>query len=65
MLCDFCLKEVKDHTLIEDKNLSGIIICKSCEESDNEEHHHNCAWWKDWHACDCGLFEIKAPSSSG
>lgn len=22
------------------------------------EHKEGCSWWKDWHCCSCGLFDL-------
>jgi len=24
-----------------------------------EDHSENCPWWWDWHACDCGVFDLE------
>lgn len=24
-----------------------------------EEHPKDCPWWYDWHACSCGMYDIK------
>ena len=26
-------------------------------DSEKEKHSPNCKWHKDWHACDCGIFD--------
>ena len=30
-----------------------------CEDCDLEGHSATCGWHRDWHRCDCGLFDNK------
>jgi hypothetical protein len=43
---------------------TGGMPCPDCDEepfnekgTSNEEHSPDCKWHKDWHACDCGMFD--------
>lgn len=28
-------------------------------EEEAEKHPDDCLWWQDWHACNCGAFDVK------
>jgi hypothetical protein len=28
-------------------------------EQEAEVHPDDCLWWQDWHACNCGAFDVK------
>lgn len=34
-------------------------LCSSCLKQEAELHTDDCAWWQDWHQCNCGAFDRK------
>ena len=52
--CVECKKE------FETNDYSYRIHCSvGCENKKYEEHPPECPWHRDWHACNCGAFDLK------
>ena len=47
-----CLRE-KGHSGPHESVMKNAMVM---DARDNCEHKQGCAWFKDWHACNCGAF---------